>query len=143
METRAQGVGLIGRLAAFVILYAFLVKTVLVLAAPLALPGAFAMGNGAAGLDGMMMCSPSGSSSGASAPSEAQSPDAPAPVHDAGCCLFHCFAQLAIVAPLVLAALALLLRPHIQPWLRRVHVPDARKAVAARFQARGPPLFAC
>lgn len=134
MELPARSVGAASRLAALVILYAFLVKTVLVLAAPLAPTGALAGKEGAA-FAGMILCLPSADGQTADAPGA----PAPKPVHDASCCLLHCLLQLAIVAPLVLAVLALRLRPGRQTWRPDVWRDDIRNAAAWRFQARGPP----
>ncbi|GHE61881.1 hypothetical protein GCM10019059_21670 [Camelimonas fluminis] len=134
MELQARSVGVASRLAALVILYAFLVKTVLVFAAPMAPVGALA-GKESSAFPGMILC--------LSSASAGQAPDGPAtPVHDASCCLLHCQLQLAMLAPLVLAVLALRLRPAKQFWRPDVWRDDIRNAVAWRFQARGPPLSA-
>jgi len=142
MELRARSVGAAGRFAALVILYAFLVKTVLVLAAPLAPAGTLA-GKGAAGFVGAVLCLPSAAAGqGLDGQEASRAPDAPAHAHDASCCVLHCQLQLAVLATLVFAVLALRLRPAEQAWRPFVWRGAARNPAAWRFQARGPPLGA-
>lgn len=136
METQARSVGLVSRLAAFVILYAFLVKTVLLLASPLATMPIHALGSDAPVFSGFALCTPT--STGAAAV-DGEAP-APVPAHDSSCCLLHCHLQLAVVAPLVLAFVASWLRPVAQEWQPESRKGDGRDAAARRFQARGPPL---
>lgn len=139
MELRARSVGAASRLAALVILYAFLVKTVLVLAAPLA-PAGTSAGLGGAGFMGAALCLPSAApDQGPDGQEASRAPDAPAHAHDASCCLLHCQLQLAVLASLAFAVLALGLRPVEQAWRPLVWRSDARNAAAWRFQARGPP----
>lgn len=132
--------GTAGRMAALAVLYAFVVKTLLVLAMPLASTTPHGV-SGAPGfatqLTGAILCLPSADGGAV----DATSPER-APTHDVGCCLSHCLAQLAVVAPLALLALLLWLRPPalaVWPPSRRI---DQRQVGVLHFWSRGPPALA-
>lgn len=153
MALPARGVGLSARILAFAVLYAFLVKTVLVLAAPLAPTGLHGQPAGAgpiagmtpfAGLapfkgmapfEGMALCT-------ASADGVVVEGGVPLPAHqhDTKCCLQHCQAQLAALAVLALVAVAAPQPRHTPIWRKASFRGDDRTAAAYRFYARGPPI---
>lgn len=136
METQARSVGVVSRLAAFVILYAFLVKTVLLLAAPLAPTAGHGSVAGGAPFSGFALCT------GSAADAVAGKGDSPGPEHrhDTSCCLLHCQAQLVALAVLVPVAVAVQ-RPSMGPvWRADRIMGDGREAAGYRFYARGPPL---
>lgn len=136
MEPQAPSVGLVSRFTAFVALYAFLVKTMLALATPLATAGVLVGAGATAPPVWSVLCAPGAVEQAATGEGPSHTP---ALAHDAGCCLFHCQVQIAVLAPLVLATLVPELLAPARIWWPAPVPGDARKVAFLNFQARGPP----
>lgn len=135
MASPARGAGLSARVLALVILYAFLVKTLLVLASPVASMGLLGQIEGASPFFGAALClAPAGDRAGV----DSESP-LPAHEHDTGCCLLHCQAQVAALGVLVLVAVVGRLPRAASVWRHASHRGDHRTAASQWFDARGPP----